>query len=152
MRELFCGNMKILVDMVAQCAYLLINKDGEPQPRRDIMNASTARTATVLAYSPETRSSRAVIQQREGQRPLALLADLDDTFTVERCRTIFNHAQRLDTRTITGIRVIDIDRGREYRFDAPQNRLTIWENDLPIYENWDGVITRDRAALEDCLM
>ena len=116
------------------------------------MSAHTQRTTAILAYSPETNSSRAVIQQREGQSPLALLADLDETFTVERCRTIFDHAQRIDSRIITGIRITDMDRRREYRFDAPQNRLTIWENDLPIYENWNGVITRDRAALEDCLM
>ena len=116
------------------------------------MNASTTRTAAVLAYSPETNSSRAVIQQREGQRPLTLLADLDETFTVARCQTIFAEAQRLDSRNITGIRITDMDRRREYRFDAPQNRLAIWENGLPIYENWNGAITRDRAALEDCLM
>lgn len=116
------------------------------------MNASVARTAAVLAYSPETRSSRAVIQQREGQNPLALLADLGEAFTLARCQLIFAQAQRLDSRTITGIRITDMERRREYRYDAEQNRLTIWENDLPIYENWNGVVTRDRAALEDCLM
>lgn len=114
--------------------------------------STATRTAAVLAYSPETNSSLAVIQQRDGQRPLALLADLDETFTVARCQQIFEHAQRLDTRKITGIRIDDDERRRRYRYDAPQNRLTIWENGLPIYENWNGAITRDRAALEDCLM
>lgn len=116
------------------------------------MNAQTQRFAAVLAYSHETRSSMAVIQVRDGQRPLALRADLDETFTVARCQTIFEHAQRLDSRNITRISVTDVGRRREYRFDAHQNRLTIWEYGLPIYENWDGVITSDRAALEDCLM
>ena len=116
------------------------------------MSAITTRTAAVLAYSPETNSSMAVIQQREGQSPLALLADLDETFTVARCQAIFSHAQRLDSRNITGIRITDMERRREYRYDAPQNRLTIWEYGLPIYENWNGNVTRDSAALEDCLM
>jgi len=116
------------------------------------MNTQTQRIAAVLAYSPETRSSMAVIQHRDGQRPLALRADLDEPFTVARCQAIFAQAQRLDSRNITRISITDVDRRREYRFNAPQNRLTIWENGLPIYENWDGVITRDRAALADCLM
>lgn len=40
MRKIFCENMKIVVDTLAQCAYLLINKSEKPQPRRDIMSAN----------------------------------------------------------------------------------------------------------------
>ena len=33
-----------------------------------------------------------------------------------------------------------------------KNILRIWKNDLPVYENNNGVICRDSAALADCLM
>jgi hypothetical protein len=113
---------------------------------------STTRTAPVFAYSPDTKSAYAVIQQREGQKPLALLASLDEPFTLARCQQIFAQAQLLDTRNITRISIEDPDRNREYKYSATHNRLTIWQNDVPIYENWDGNITRDCSTLEDCLM
>lgn len=33
-----------------------------------------------------------------------------------------------------------------------ENCLRIWENGYPVYENYDGVISRDQDALCDCLM
>lgn len=33
-----------------------------------------------------------------------------------------------------------------------KNLLRIWKDDLPVYENNNGVICRDSAALADCLM
>ena len=44
MRELFCGNMKILVDMVAQCAYLLINETGNNKQVGDEMETIDTKT------------------------------------------------------------------------------------------------------------
>jgi len=32
-----------------------------------------------------------------------------------------------------------------------KNRLVIWENGLPVYENYDGEICNDEVALADCL-
>lgn len=32
------------------------------------------------------------------------------------------------------------------------NTLRIWENEMPVYENANGVISRDADALADCLM
>ena len=33
-----------------------------------------------------------------------------------------------------------------------RNRLIIWEDDMPVYENDNGIICRDEVALADCLM
>jgi hypothetical protein len=38
------------------------------------------------------------------------------------------------------------------RYHVKENMLRIWQNDLPIYENRNGVICKDRDALADCLL
>lgn len=38
------------------------------------------------------------------------------------------------------------------KYDATKNCLTIWQQDLPIYENNNGTITTDSEALADCLL
>lgn len=41
---------------------------------------------------------------------------------------------------------------KEYHYIVKHNCLTIWEDGMPIYENDNGTICRDRVALADCLM
>ena len=48
MRKLFCRNMKILVDMASQCAYLLINETGNNKQPEDIMRRSSAAQASEI--------------------------------------------------------------------------------------------------------
>lgn len=38
------------------------------------------------------------------------------------------------------------------RYHVKENMLRIWQNGLPIYENCNGVICSDEAALADCLL
>jgi hypothetical protein len=38
------------------------------------------------------------------------------------------------------------------RYHAKENMLRIWQNGLPIYENCNGVVCDDAAALADCLL
>ncbi len=40
----------------------------------------------------------------------------------------------------------------EYHYNRAKNRLVIWKNDAPIYENDNGRICRDIDALADSLM
>lgn len=37
-------------------------------------------------------------------------------------------------------------------YNNGKNRLQIWQNGEPVYENYNGIITRDRDALADCLL
>lgn len=37
-------------------------------------------------------------------------------------------------------------------YTVATNTLRIWENGMPIYENENGVICRDKVVLADCLM
>lgn len=41
---------------------------------------------------------------------------------------------------------------KEASYNPATKCLRIWEDGYPVYENDDGVITRDRDALADCLM
>jgi len=37
-------------------------------------------------------------------------------------------------------------------YHVKENMLRIWQNDIPIYENCNGVICNDQTALSDCLL
>lgn len=39
---------------------------------------------------------------------------------------------------------------KTYQFWYDRNRLLIWDHDTPVYENDNGVITKDADALADC--
>lgn len=39
---------------------------------------------------------------------------------------------------------------KTYQFWYERNRLLIWDHNTPVYENDDGVITKDADALADC--
>ncbi|MFH1081501.1 MAG: hypothetical protein V1766_14800 [Pseudomonadota bacterium] len=89
--------------------------------------------------------------------------DPDEQITLKRCAEILADAERLTGNTYSRIDIEDdkfaddrttISR-KKYIYSKKHNRLTIWEGKrdlMPIYENYNGVITRDRDALADCLL
>ncbi len=107
------------------------------------------RTAIVTAYSEETRSSMAVFSADKKQR---LLANLDEVFTLQRCQKLAKMAAELDPRNITRISIEDYDRKKKYCYNIVNNCLTIYSAGMPIYENNNGTICNDQAALADCLL
>jgi len=85
-----------------------------------------------------------------------------DTVTLKNCADILADAEALTGNTYTRIIIQDYrynDDGtlinrKEYHYSKKYNRLTIWKGKydlMPVYENWDGIITRDPDALADCL-
>lgn len=87
----------------------------------------------------------------------------DGQITLKRAAEILAEAETLTGNTYTKISISDESytddhitlKRKRYDYNKAKNRLTIWEGrrDLvPIYENWDGQITRDRDALADCLL
>ena len=105
------------------------------------------RTAAIYAYSPETNSGMAV--NIDGQ---ILSTDLDETFTLARCARLASIAAEHDPREITTITVEDFERSKRYVYHIRKNRLTIFKNGAPVYENWDGKVCRDQSALADSIM
>jgi hypothetical protein len=111
--------------------------------------------ANVNAYSTDTNSSRPVfIDQSKAFTTGAGIfqADLSETFTLERCRQIAKEAARLDSRKITNITIEDYAKKKTYTYSIANNRLTIFKDGVPVYENWNGTISRDQDALADDIL
>jgi hypothetical protein len=85
--------------------------------------------------------------------------EIGEIVTLKQCQGILSDAETLTGNEYSSITIRDCyydEYGhyaskKTYDYNKKHNRLTIWENDLPIYENWNGTITRDRDALADCL-
>ena len=105
------------------------------------------RTAAIYAYSPDTNSGMAVYAN--GQ---ILHADLDETFTLARCARLASIAAEHDPRTITTISVEDFEKNKKYIYHIENNRLTIFKDGAPVYENWNGKICTDHGALADSIL
>jgi hypothetical protein len=73
-----------------------------------------------------------------------------ETVTVEKCKSIITNLGESGH----SIRKLEIhmDGTKKAIYNADKNRLLIWEDGLPIYENNNGVICRDAAALADSLI
>ena len=112
---------------------------------------TTPRTSTVYAFSPKTNSGRAVIQERDNDKPLVLLAKLDEPFTLSRCSRLMDLAKKM-VGDVTSFTVRDFEKSKVYKYYDKQNRLVIFQDGLPIYENWNGTVCRDKVALADCLL
>ena len=77
-------------------------------------------------------------------------------FTLKSANEILNlaideHQKRFNENADFNYLCIKLDNGK-YEYWRDKNLLRIWENDLPIYENNNGVICRDCTALADCLI
>lgn len=46
----------------------------------------------------------------------------------------------------------DMGNGKEITYNKEKNVLTVWQDDIPIYQNCNGVICRDAVALADCIL
>ena len=105
-----------------------------------------------------------------------LCAKKSDVITVERCKELVACAERVSGLEVHQIN-IDMDewdyenisdehyenamyndcgipkrKSKSAQYFVKQNRLLIWENDMPVYENHDGVVCRDATALADCIL
>lgn len=105
-----------------------------------------------------------------------LRAKKSEVITVERCKEIVAVAERISGLEVTRID-IDMDefdyagitdehyenamcgdcgirqtKKKSAHYFVKQNRLLIWQDGLPVYENHDGTVCRDVDALADCIM
>lgn len=88
-----------------------------------------------------------------------LRPELTDTFSLRECRELLERAELLTGNTYSKIVVSDYEhedgrtlRDKSYHYNKKTNCLTIWDKGLPVYENCNGQICKDRDALADCLM
>ena len=78
MRKLFCGNMKILVDMAAQCAYLLINEMDNHNRKEIIMQY----IVTVETDSPEKSATVIVSATNKSDAEYRACVKIEETYRV----------------------------------------------------------------------
>ena len=118
------------------------------------------------AKGPRPFETGYVIYWWDGDRKVDYVPDIDKLVTLRRCREILDFVERKTGNTYSKIVItdnrFDDDHIAIYRkkwvYNKAKNRLTIWaaENGggdiMPVYENWDGQICRDRDALADCLL
>lgn len=101
----------------------------------------------------------------------AVLVDLSQPVTLDRCKDL---CEKFDAKSISidDWRYFDAGTDQEYdpdwmltqegghyrtskkdyRYNRSNNSLIIWEDDMPVYANDDGVICRDLDALADTLL
>ena len=78
--------------------------------------------------------------------------DVDQPVTRERCAAVcrkygINHVQLKDFRFDENGRATY---KKEYIYKSDTDALTIWDNDVLVYENVAGAICRDENTLADC--
>ena len=121
----------------------------------------------ISAKGPKQHETGYVVYWWNGSRKVTYVPDIDSEFvTLQRCREFLDFAEAKTGNTYTGIDITDdrfADDGttiarKKFIYNKAKNRLTIWEakngekDMMPVYENWDGQICRDRDALADCLL
>ena len=82
--KIFSGNLKIPVDKAAHCAYLLVNKDGQPKPRRVIMQY----IVTVETDSPEKSATVVVTATNKSDAGYRAMAKVEETYRVLTIRVL----------------------------------------------------------------
>lgn len=98
-----------------------------------------------------------------GDIKINLRVDLSEPITLKRCAEIHKIAEEKTGNTYSRISIdhsVFADDGstisqKKYEYNPTRNSLLIWEGKnylMPVYENIDGHICRDRDALADCLL
>lgn len=47
---------------------------------------------------------------------------------------------------------VEINKDKHINYNSKTNTLTVWKNDMPIYQNCNGIICNDEVALADCML
>lgn len=105
----------------------------------------------------DRESGYAIYTIRNGQ-VVNMHIDPDEPITLRRCAELLSEGERLTGNIYSSITIreytgedMECKLLKTYDYCKSQNRLRIWADGLPIYENWDGQICKDRDALADCL-
>ena len=88
-----------------------------------------------------------------GGQPKAIQIDVDlnDPLTLDQCRAIMSVLRKngpLDPECIG----IDLKDGRFATYSPPRNCLRIWKDELPVFEDNDGVICKDGMTILEYMM
>ena len=124
-------------------------------------------TIDPAAKGPKPYETGYVVFWWEGDRKINYVPDIDtELVTLRRCKEMLSFAEMKTGNTYSKITIEDnrftddhitIFR-KKWVYNKTRNRLTIWEakngerDMMPVYENWDGQITRYHDALADCLL
>lgn len=83
--------------------------------------------------------------------------DKENVITVVRAREILAEAEEMANKRFNRIsnfykESIIINKHKTVTYNSKTNTLRVWVDDMPIYENADGIICNDPVALADCLL
>lgn len=99
---------------------------------------------------------------KNGKRVIVKTEITENVVTLAKCQTVTEGIRKAGHEPKTLVFMLSVfgepnDDGyaeclldKEVRYFVKENRMEIWENRELVYENNDGTICKDRAALADC--
>ena len=115
---------------------------------------TTTKTVTVIVDGNNHN-----LQGQNGSRAIIETNVENNTVTIEKCREVaknvegFGHKARLLEFLLS-----EFDDDGRYTlnkkavYHIEEDRLVVWENGVPVYEDHSGTICDDAATLADCLL